>query len=268
MNTSPSQMARQLPAGACISHAISSVRNNIAYAFRISWPWYAVVFVINLAVGFVSESLIGDPTVNTGGSLALQLIVLLVNLVSFASIAVNWHRYILLDQVPAGGEILRLDGLTWRYLGNLVLIWLIFFVGFFVCIFVLQILANLSTLTAILAFFLGLAALLFAVISVYRLSVKLPAVAIGRHDFSLGNAWAATRGNGQPLLLVVLFMLLLSLGALLVAGVVFFVLISINAIIGVVIGVVVLTVLTWLLSIFGITLLTSFYGFFVEGRDF
>jgi hypothetical protein len=261
-------MPRQLPAGACISHAIQSVRNNIGYAFRISWPWYAVVFAINLAVGFLSESLVGDPMTNPGGSFALQAIVLLVNLVSFASIAVNWHRYILLDQVPAGGEILRLDGLTWRYLGNLVLIWLMFFIGILICMFVLQLFAGLSTLTAIMAFFVGLAVLLFGLMSFYRLSVKLPSVAIGRRDFSLSDAWTATQGNWQPLLLIVLFMLLLGLALLLVIGAVSYVLISVNAILGVVIGVVILTVLTWLLSIFGVTMLTSFYGFFVEGRDF
>jgi hypothetical protein len=261
-------MPRQLPAGACISHAIQSVRNNIGYAFRISWPWYAVVFAINLAVGFLSESLVGDPMTNPGGSFALQVIVLLVNLVSFASIAVNWHRYILLDQVPAGGEILRLDGLTWRYLGNLVLIWLMFVIGILICMFVLQLFAGLSTLTAILAFFVGLAVFLFCLISFYRLSVKLPSVAIGRRDFSLSDAWTVTQGNWQSLLLIVLFMLLLGLALLLVIGAVSYVLISVNAIVGVVIGVVILTVLTWLLSIFGVTMLTSFYGFFVEGRDF
>lgn len=261
-------MPRQLPAGACISHAIQSVRNNIGYAFRISWPWYAVVFAVNLAVGFLSESLVGDPMTNPGGSFALQAIVLLVNLVSFASIAVNWHRYILLDQVPAGGEILRLDGLTWRYLGNLVLIWLMFVIGILICMFVLQLFAGLSTLTAIMAFLVGLAVFLFGLISFYRLSVKLPSVAIGRRDFSLGDAWTVTQGNWQPLLLIVLFMLLLGLALLLVIGAVSYVLISVNAIVGVVIGVVILTVLTWLLSIFGVTMLTSFYGFFVEGRDF
>jgi len=268
MNTSASPMARRLPAGQCIRHAIHSVRNNIAYAFRISWPWYAVLFAINLVVGLTSDSLVGDPMTNPGGSFALQLIVLAANLVSFASIAVNWHRYILLDQVPVGSEILRLDGLTWRYLGNLVLIWLMVFVSIFLCMLLLQLFANLSTITSILAFFVGLAAILFAVISFYRLSVKLPAIAIGRRDFSLGNAWTATQGNWPALLLIVLFMFLLLMALLLVVGVVFYVLVTINATVGVVIGVVVLTVLTWLLSIFGVTLLTSFYGFFVEGRDF
>ena len=268
MNSPTSPTARQLPAGPCIRHAINSVQSNIAYAFRISWPWYAVVFAINLVVGLASDSLVGDPMTNPGGSFALQLIVLAANLVSFASIAVNWHRYILLDQVPAGGEILRLDGLTWRYLGNLVLIWLMVFVSLLICMFLLRLLAGLSTLTAIVAFFLGLAAILTAVISFYRLSVKLPAIAIGRRDFSLGHAWAATEGNWQPFLLIVLFMFLLVLAVLLAAGTVFYALVSLNATIGVVIGVVVLTILTWLLSIFGITLLTSFYGFFVEGRDF
>jgi len=38
---------------------------------------------------------------------------------------VNWHRYILLDEVPHGMERLRLDATVWRYVGNILLIALI-----------------------------------------------------------------------------------------------------------------------------------------------
>ena len=50
-------MPRQLPAGACIRHAMSSVRNNIAYAFRISWPWYAVFVPIVIVLSSLARAM-------------------------------------------------------------------------------------------------------------------------------------------------------------------------------------------------------------------
>ena len=119
-------MTRQLPAGACIRHAISSVRNNIVYAFRISWPWYAVMAPIVIALILLANYLAGgNPEAGTGMTILIDLIRGLVTMLAFASIAVNWHRYILLDEVPHGSEIFRLDDKTWRYFGNLLLLLLI-----------------------------------------------------------------------------------------------------------------------------------------------
>ena len=113
-------MTRQLSAGACIRHALSSVRNNLAYAFRISWPWYAVfVPVVVVLSAYLNQATSGDPDANPGMTFLINIVIALITVLAFASIAVNWHRYILLDEVPRGGEIFRLDGKTWRYFGNL-----------------------------------------------------------------------------------------------------------------------------------------------------
>ena len=94
-------MNRQLSAGTCIGHAIGSVRNNLVYAFRISWPWYAlmapVVIILILLGNHVAG---GDPETIRGRAVLIELSKTLITLIAFASIAVNWHRYILLDEVP------------------------------------------------------------------------------------------------------------------------------------------------------------------------
>ncbi|MFZ5677189.1 MAG: hypothetical protein ACOZAM_29865 [Pseudomonadota bacterium] len=46
-------MTRKRPAGTCIGHAVASLRHNIAYAFRINWPWYLIVIPLTVAVSLV-----------------------------------------------------------------------------------------------------------------------------------------------------------------------------------------------------------------------
>lgn len=269
MNTSDSAAPRQLPAGECIEHALQSVRRNIGYAFRISWPWYAVLAVVNIAVMvFTGYALTGGIEVNPGLILPVVFLVILLTMLAFASIAVNWHRYILLDQVPIGAELFRLDGLTWRYFGNILLIGLIIGIAMAVFMLVLQAFASLSTITAIASIFIGLAGFVALAISVYRLGVKLPAVAIGRRDFSLKHAWAATSGNKQPIFFVLLIQFLLALGVGIVIFMLDFALAYVEPILGLVISQLIQVFVGWLLAVFGITILTSLYGFFVEGRDF
>jgi hypothetical protein len=105
-------------------------------------------------------------------------------------------------------------------------------------------------------------------ISTYRLSVKLPAIAIGRRDFALRDAWAATRDNKLPIFLVILFQFLLLFGVAIVFFALYFTLALIGHTITLVISQLIQAFLGWLLAIFNVTILTSLYGFFVEGRDF
>jgi len=140
----------------------------------------------------------------------------LVMAVAFPSIAVNWHRFVLLGEWPRGLNLLRVDRPVWRYLGNLILIGL---------------LASLIVLVpfAILGLFFGIgvdtgnfvvgpdveggtaantessrygrfdiwsavAAGLFG--GVYlRFALKLPAVALGRRDFGISASWRRTKGR-------------------------------------------------------------------------
>lgn len=262
-------MTRKLPAGLCIRHAISSVRNNIGYAFRISWPWYVVLAIVNIGVLLFSVyAAAGGIEVHPGVIVPAILLLFLINMLAFASIAVNWHRYILLDQVPVGSELFRLDSLTWRYFGNILLIALIVAVALLLFLLLLQVFASLSTVTGIAAFFIGLAGVVLASISIYRLSVKLPAVALGRRDFSLSHAWAASRGNKWPIFFVILFQFFLAIGVAIAFLALDFALALIDPIVALIVSQLLQIFVGWLLVILGITILTSLYGFFVEGRDF
>lgn len=269
MNTSANPVPRRLPAGACISHALNSVRNNIGYAFRISWPWYLVLAAMNIAIYAISGvAVTAEAEINFGIYIPLVIVAVIVTILAFASIAVNWHRYILLDQVPVGAELFRLDGLTWRYVGNVWLIGLIVGLVFLAGMLPLMLLAGLADAIGVVAFFIGLGGFVFVMISTYRLSVKLPAIAIGRRDFALRDAWAATRDNKLPILLVILFQFLLFFGVAIVFLALDFTLALIGPTITLVISQLIQAFLGWLLAIFNVTILTSLYGFFVEGRDF
>ena len=261
-------MTRKLPAGTCIKHAVNSVRNNIAYAFRISWPWYAVIAVLSI----LTFTLLG--ALAAGGDYsALQIgnfVIAALTLLALAAIAVNWHRYILLDEVPQAGNIIRLDGKTWRYLGNLLLVALILGIIATVVTVPLVLLAAPFYSEAVIAVaaVIGLVAVLFLAIFSVRLSVKLPAIALGRQDFTFSNALAATRGNNLALFLILLFQFGLAIAASLV--VLFFqhLLVGIHPTFGFITTLLIQLAVNWILTILGITILTSLYGFFVEGRDF
>lgn len=262
-------MNRQLPAGACISHAISSVRNNIAYAFRISWPWYLVLILLGAGAGLLADSASGgNPEANPGAVLPFYLALGLLNLLAFSSIAVNWHRYILLDEVPSGSGLFRLDDKTWRYFGNFVLITLILFIVSAIVVVPLTLIGAALNSSAVLAFLAAAIALCVVGILFFRLSIKLPAIALGRRDFSLSHALAATRGNSRPLLLVFLFEIAAALGLILVLLFLTIAAGAVSQMLAFAVGTVLQILVNWIFSIFGITVLTSLYGFFIEGRDF
>lgn len=262
-------MTRTLPAGACISHAINSVRNNIAYAFRISWPWYLVIILLGLGAGMLAERASGgNPEANPGSTLPIYLGLGLFNLLAFASIAVNWHRYILLDEVPAGSGLFRLDDKTWRYFGNVLLISLILIAVSTLVVLPLVFLGSLMNASVLLGFLAVAAAFCLIGPLFFRLSIKLPAIALGRRDFSLSHALAATRGNGLPLFLVFLFEIAAALGMILVLLLLVFIAGAVSEMLAFALGTVLQILVNWIFTIFGITVLTSLYGFFVEGRDF
>ena len=260
-------MTRQLPAGTCIRHAVNSVRNNIAYAFRISWPWYAVLVPLSFAM-FGLAGLFALGTSSMSPFFLAFLVLALVSLVAFASIAVNWHRYILLDEMPKGREVFRIDDKTWRYFGNLLLILLIL-VG--ACLLVMLPLSILAASTNAAEFSVVLIALIIlpiAGILSLRLSVKLPAIALGRRDFLLKDAWSSTQANILPLFFIALFQIVFFLGFVLFMLLLQYTIGTASPALWDIVGTVLQTAVNWIFTIFGITILTSLYGFFVENRDF
>ena len=128
--------------------------------------------------------------------------------VAICSMAVNWHRFLLRDDIPEGWENLRLDGKVWRYAGNSLLISLIaglIFLAFFIVIVIAGLVMRALhgaapgdpqawSLAFVLLMLVSFAVSLLPLIFMFRLSIKLPAIAVG-DDYGLGDAWRDSRGN-------------------------------------------------------------------------
>jgi hypothetical protein len=261
---------RKLPVMAAFSHAFRSTTNNLAFAFHASWPWMAVLLPVLIAGNlYVFAETGGDPEQQTPGSIAASIAIGVISMLSFASIAVSWHRYVLLDEMPEGIKRLRVDGTVWRYFGNVLLISVL--IGLaggaaaLLFVFFTYITAGVGAIVAIPGI---IALLLCAIMAFYRLGVKLPSIALERHDFSLTDAWRITAGNFWQMVGLGILYFLLGAAAALVIAAIGYLLGMLGATLGIALSVSIQLVLQWMLTIFGITILTSLYGFFVENRNF
>jgi hypothetical protein len=262
---------RVLPVMNIFSHSIRSVIDNIGFAFHVSWPWMLAILPVHVgtsvyaALNMPTEVEPWKPDVVLAGLLSG-----LATMIAFASIAVNWHRYILLDEIPQGAQRLRLDPTVWRYIGNTVLIFLILFLTMLIPGIIFGIGSALGgTGGTIIGGVIMLTGFLYAIAQFYRMSSKLPSVALGRRDYTIGTALKDTEGNmGRFIGLALLFFAVAIAIGLLVLGLQY-------AIVGIDQGVgpglyavlAIQLILNWLTTIWGVTLLTSLYGYFAEGRD-
>ena len=133
-----------------------------------------------------------DPTAAFETIWQLQLVSFLHSLVilpAAASIAVAWHRLILTGERPAGGY-LRLDRSVWLYVA-FPLATILYFSVLFDLPRVLVSDLNGRVAIGVIAVPLGI----LAGLVIGRLSLVLPAIALGRTDIGLADAWRATRGN-------------------------------------------------------------------------
>ena len=264
---------RKLPVFNALGHAFRSTTDNIGFAFHTSWPRMLMLLPLNLAVNlYLAFNGMQDPQNFNAQSLLLIVPLAIASIVAYCSIAVNWHRYVLLDEVAEGRQRLRIDSLMWRYIGNAILIGLVLFAGGFVAILVFSFVgwalsSALGEASLIVIVPCAAALYAYAIVSAYRLAVKLPSVALGRNDFSMGDAWRATAGNFWRILgLVLLFFI-----CLLLVGLAIFVLtyvIGQMGTLGLSVLIAIQVAVNWVATILGVTLLTSLYGFFVEGREF
>ena len=269
---------RLLPVGKALSHIINSTLNNLRFAFHSQWPWVLILAVLLAAMfssvgdfGSMTEeqmraAMAKDPTL-AAKFLSWLLLALAVGMLGFASVAVNWHRYILTDELPRGLQKLRVDATVWRYLGNLFLISLLTMVAALPVLLVIGILMSALGPVAFPVLLAALAAFILPVI--YRLSVKLPAVALGRRDFTLKDAWRVTEGNWWQIAGLGLLLTLVTWGVgLVLMGLSMGLQRVLPPDVASYTDIIVQIGVNWVLTILGITTLTSLYGFFVEGRDF
>jgi hypothetical protein len=193
--------ARKLPPMTALEFAISRTFRHFFFGLwlAILWtilmlPFLAAVYFTAFSAGMPDFKALPPAAIAAFAALGVML------LLATFSVAVNWHRRILLNEKPRRLAWVRLNGVVWKY-----------FFGFLFVVIVLGIFAGaifalmtygvpalepkLDTAarpaaTAI-AVLLGLSGLF----TWYRLSSWLPALATGDKDYTLGTAWRTTKKN-------------------------------------------------------------------------
>ena len=246
---------RKLSPTKAIKHALTSVWTYRSVAIRIAMIWVPVMFLCGLLELYVGPP---DPGAQELSSVNLiQMGTGILSIIAVCSMAVSWHRFILRDEMSHG---LRLDGNVLRYAGNTLLIMLAMLVP--------SLLFLVAVLGAPATAVIGLPALVLLGGAVTRLSIKLPAVALGNRDFTFGNAWRVSEGNFWPCLGVFLLSWAITLGGLLVLILAGGALEQANSLLGQIFTLAGAVLLQLFYSIFNASVFTSLYGFFVERRDF
>lgn len=228
--------------------------NNLNDALRISLILYFAPAIVSLLL--TGSFVMGPPS---SGDVTLALLLGLVSAIALLWLAVAWHRYILLDEKPAGPlPAFRGDRML-SYFGYGLLIGVISIAVALVVGLVLGLLVA-TTGGAIVVAFIVTVVTAFAVLVVnYRLSAILPGAALGQ-SVTLKAAWDATAGaNGDIVVLAIVSALAavaIDIPGMLLASTGW----------GAVIADLWYLATGWLKVMVGVSILTTLYGHFIEKR--
>jgi hypothetical protein len=252
----------KLPPFQTIKHALKAVFQFRNAGMRIGLPWILVLAVMSLIDRSFSAA--PDPANGPANMIIpspMELVIAALSLVIFSSIAVNWHRYILLDEITASEKIFRLDRPVWNYVGRTLLIMLATLIPVLALSFAfVAALPNLGPLLAVPFFVAG--------IYIMRMSVALPAIALERKDFGITAALQATQGNNLQFAALLALNGLILLATFLALGIVLSAVGGASMATAKVLALVLSVPVNLFLSLFSVSLLSSLYGFFVEKRKF
>ena len=204
--TAPALPAK-LPFWSTIGEAYGFAFANLGQVARITGLWSAIA----LAVYAVLYGMLGGDelkAIQEGTSIgpaSLNLISLLIGLVIGSSVAVAWHRFVLVGEKVTGAAYLRLDNRVWAYLGAAGVI-LAIGVPFLISLYVfmtrvLEITPKDGVPRADLdSLLIGLLPVIFITLAIAcyfstRLSLVLPARALGDDGYSWGDSWRTSRGH-------------------------------------------------------------------------
>lgn len=185
----------KLELGVVLRGAFGFVFENISHLIRAAFFPFLVTVAAGLfvlyAVG-IGKSLDPITLAQDPNFIFVSLITNIISAVASLAFACSWHRSTLIGaESPRTGLGFFFGQLELIYIGRLMLIGLIMIPAFFIVLLVLVPLFGSSS--SVMTF--GLAALLLFSLVVYvyaRLSLALPAAAIGHTTFTLRRSWIAT----------------------------------------------------------------------------
>ncbi|SLN27863.1 hypothetical protein [Oceanibacterium hippocampi] len=193
---------KPLPVIATVVDSYGHFFRHVGTFVRIGWLWLLVMATLSWIVPeLTGPEPSGSEIPQMPGVGTFLFILPLYILMGFlwSAIAVAWHRHILLGEQPAGPIGAPLNGTVVRFFVASVL----YFIGFYVVLFLAMLPAGAIAMMTQGGSPAGgaLAMLIVSVLAVtacllyLRFSLIFPAIAIGRRDFGLRDAWQHARGN-------------------------------------------------------------------------
>ncbi|PJE27581.1 hypothetical protein CVM39_13420 [Pseudooceanicola antarcticus] len=231
---------------------------NLKEALRISLVPYLVAsaamawFLTTNADFLASEG--GDSLAGFNG-LSL-LVFVIVGMVCYLWIAVAWHRYVLLREEGEGWVAQFRSDRILGYLGRGILLGLVLILPAIFMAFVVGALSVAGGLVVMIAS--GLIFTFAFTVIVYRLSPILPAAALGE-PLKMNEAWEKTKGAGWDIALLALITAVINVIIQSVG--------EIGGNPGAPLAVIYMVVTGWLQFMVGLSILTTIYGHYVEGRS-
>lgn len=240
-------------------HSVRLVFSNIEAAFKLSLLPYALSGLAFVLLGAKATAVMRDGSPEAmmaapGGLWLGYMVYLVISVIVALWVAVSWHRYVLLEEYPTGWFPTFHGTAIMGYFGRGFLVGLLIVGVVVVAMLVLGLVLGWLGETGVIM--VGVIAFAVASYLFYRLCPVLPSAAINR-DMAFGDAWRATAGNDGTIAVLVVLLILSSVVVQLP-----------NQIGGAdsVIGIIYSLVVGWFMMLIGVSVLTTFYGHFVEGR--
>ncbi len=193
-----------MKAWAIFMHSIRQVFGNLPQALHVSGLLYLAQLAMSVVLGIDPAALTPGAPIPAEQALS-ALVVVVVTLVTTLWIAVAWHRFVLLNERPAGYLPSLAGARLGRYAGRTILIGLVCGAlaivlliaagGLFFGLLGKSIMAELLTVMAMIV-------PAFAVL--YRLSASLPGLALDRPT-AFADGWVATTGETETILILAFF---------------------------------------------------------------
>jgi len=185
------------------------------YAIKIAWPWLLFLTILNVPLMEFSEGAVNpEGTAQKLSSAENTAFVLstLVAMAGWSSIAVLWHRRLLRNEVLEGIPI-DLSSRAGHYLLRFIFIVIIVIIPSVIIVLVSNERIKIDVLSIILRLvdapenhliftLISIAITMILSIVSLRLSVALPAAALGEATVTPATAWSATSGHSFRLLIV------------------------------------------------------------------
>lgn len=241
-------------------HALQMIFGDLKAVLRVSVP---VIVVLAAAIAIFGGTMVTLDDVPTDDmavpNLGLMSLFFVAYILAILWVAVAWHRYCLLAEYP-GGILPNFHGdRMMAYFGRMLMLVLIAIViGGLGGALIGMLMTTGTGSFNVVGGALGLTGMLALIWAFQRVSIILPAAAIGE-PLTLGEAWEATKPLSMAILGVLVLVVLFSLAMGLAVGAL--------ALIHPAIGMLGNLIMSWLQTVLGLSILTTLYGIAIQGRD-